>query len=103
MDILRGPPALAATLPLKLGLMRASYPDVLPISLSRKSEGDSCGPALPGGFISSLQELSLTWPGEGSRVAEKHRMTEDLGNSQGGNVRRGVVGGKKKKRELMRI
>lgn len=56
--------ALACTVPLKLGLMRASYPDVLPMSLSRKSEGDSCGPALLGGFISSLQELSLTLPGE---------------------------------------
>lgn len=28
------------SLPLKLGLILASYPDVLPISLSRKSEGD---------------------------------------------------------------
>lgn len=28
---------------------------------------------------------------------------EDLGNGRGGNVRRAVVGGKKKKRELMRI
>lgn len=27
-------------LPLKLGLILASYPDVLPINLSRKSEGD---------------------------------------------------------------
>lgn len=44
--------------------MRASYPDVLPMSLSRKSDGDSCGPALLGGFISSLQELSLILPRE---------------------------------------
>lgn len=51
---------MAFTVPLKLGRMRASYPDVLPMSLSRKSEGDSCGPALLAGFISSLQELSLT-------------------------------------------
>lgn len=28
------------SLPLKLGLILASYPEVLPISLSRKSEGD---------------------------------------------------------------
>lgn len=28
------------SIPLKLGLILASYPDVLPISLSRKSEGD---------------------------------------------------------------
>lgn len=28
------------SLPLKLGLILASYPEVLPINLSRKSEGD---------------------------------------------------------------
>lgn len=60
--------------------MRASYPDVFPMSLSRKSEGDSCGPALPGGFISSLQELSLTLPRE--RIQRERK--EDLGNSSGG-------------------
>lgn len=36
------------------------------MSLSKKSEGDSCGPLL-GGFISSLQELSLTLPREMER------------------------------------
>lgn len=66
------------TVPLKLGLMRASYPDVFPMSLSRKSEGDSWGPALPGGFISSLQELSLTLPGgregrEGTNAKRKRK------------------------------
>lgn len=35
--------------PLKLGLILASYPDVLPISLSRKSEGD----------IGALRDLAL--------------------------------------------
>lgn len=63
----------ACSLPLKLGLMRASYPDVLPMSLSRKSEGDSCGPALLGGFISSLQELSLT---QGGRESGKNKKTK---------------------------
>lgn len=56
---------LRDTIPLKLGLMRASYSDVLPMSLSRKSDGDICGPALLGGFISSLQELSLKLEREG--------------------------------------
>lgn len=69
--------ALAYNVPLKLGLMRASYPDVFPMSLSRKSEGDSCGPVLPGGFISSLQELSLTLGGRaGTNTKRKKR--EDL-------------------------
>lgn len=75
------------TVPLKLGLMRASYPDVLPISLSRKSEGDSCGPALPGGFISSLQELSLTLPREGRGATKNTERKKDLGNSRGEYVR----------------
>lgn len=69
------------TVPLKLGLIRASYPDVFPMSLSRKSEGDSWGPALPGGFISSLQELSLTLPGGkggkgGNKCKEKEKEKE---------------------------
>lgn len=77
---------LAYTVPLKLGLMRASYPDVFPMSLSRKSEGDSCGPALPGGFISSLQELSLTLPREGKRGGtntKRKKKKVDLRNSRG--------------------
>lgn len=68
--------ALTHTLPLKLGLMRASYPDVFPMSLSRKSEGDSCGPALLGGFISSLQELSLILPRERGERGETERERE---------------------------
>lgn len=44
--------------PLKLGLILASYPDVLPINLSRKSEGD----------IGALRDLALSV----SFVATKH-------------------------------
>lgn len=49
---------LHCTIPLKFGLMRASYPDVRPISLSRKSDGDGGLTALLGNFI-SLQEPGL--------------------------------------------
>lgn len=43
------------------------------MSLSRKSEGDSCGPALLGGFISSLQELSLTLARKGAETKGNKR------------------------------
>lgn len=69
-------------IPLKLGLMRASYPDVLPMSLSRKSEGDSCGPALLGGFISSLQELSLILPRERQKKGRYRQRERKEENSE---------------------
>jgi len=54
-------------LPLKLGRIRASYPDVRPISLSRKSEGDMGWDDLrEAAFISSRPETSL-W-GRGARL-----------------------------------
>lgn len=76
--------------PLKLGLMRASYPDVLPMSLSRKSEGDICGPALLEGFVSSLQELSLTPAGRQQRDHEHRNEREYSRNSRGGGGVRSV-------------
>lgn len=55
-------------LPLKLGRIRASYPDVRPISLSRKSEGDmGLGELREAALISSRPETSL--PGGGARLA----------------------------------
>lgn len=57
------PPSTVCLLPLKLGLMRASYPDVRPISLSRKSDGEGGLDALLGSFI-SLQSTDLPVTGQ---------------------------------------
>lgn len=63
--------------PLKLGLMRASQPDLFPMSLSRKSDGD-CeeGTVLLGDFISSLQEPSLK--------KNRNKESEERRESEGG-------------------
>lgn len=58
----------SSLLPLKLGRMRASYPEVRPISLSRKSEGDmGLGEPREPALISSRPETSLR--GRGGRSA----------------------------------
>lgn len=44
-------------IPLKFGLIRASYPDVFPISLSRKSEGDMVNEKVP--LPDALESASL--------------------------------------------
>lgn len=48
--------------PLKFGLILASYPDVLPINLSKKSEGDRvCEGDFPDLESCSLQKVVLKW------------------------------------------
>lgn len=48
--------------PLKFGLILASYPDVLPINLSKKSEGDRvCEGCFPDLESWSLQKAALKW------------------------------------------
>lgn len=78
--------AMAYAVPLKLGLIRASYPDVFPMSLSRKSEGESS--CLLGCFISSLQELSLTLPRrrgkDGNNKYKEKEKREDMKNGSEG-------------------
>lgn len=46
-------------LPLKLGLILASYPDVRPISLSRKSEGDMSWDTVGSDMTSSFAKATL--------------------------------------------
>lgn len=46
-------------LPLKLGLILASYPDVRPISLSKKSEGDMSWDPLGPDLTSSFAKATL--------------------------------------------
>lgn len=73
-------------LPLKLGRIRASYPDVRPMSLSRKSEGDMGWGALrEWDLISSLPETSLRAEG-GAQLAASTMKLEAQPCSPGEDV-----------------